>query len=131
MQKSFLVEEANQFLPTLRKYLRRMARVRDKIVMLVPEIEKARNRSDYDGGSPFGPSYIQALEVFTDIVQQIEDHGVLIKDYGEGLCDFPHLHEGRLVYLCWKLGEKRVEWWHEVEAGFAGRQPIELLSVQT
>jgi len=49
---------------------------------------------------------------------------VEIKDFDQGLCDFPHLRGGKIVYLCWKKGESRIEWWHDVEAGFAGRQPL-------
>ena len=48
-----------------------------------------------------------------------------LKDYGRGLIDFPSLREGRVVLLCWQMGEgDQLEWWHEVEAGFAGRQPL-------
>jgi hypothetical protein len=50
--------------------------------------------------------------------------GVQLKDFDSGLCDFPHLRDGRVVLLCWKQGEDRIAWWHEVEAGFAGRQPL-------
>jgi hypothetical protein len=50
--------------------------------------------------------------------------GVEFKDYGQGLVDFPAEREGRLVYLCWRLGEPAVEFWHEVDAGYAGRQPL-------
>lgn len=127
MQKTFSVGEANQLLPSLRRLLCKLARQRDEIAALNAEIEKARRKSDHDGGSPFGPLYLRGLEQFTDLVQEIENYGVIIKDYREGLCDFPHLHEGRIVYLCWKLGEEEVGWWHEVASGFAGRQPIEVL----
>ena len=50
--------------------------------------------------------------------------GVEFKDYSLGLVDFPAEHEGRPIYLCWRLGEPAVEYWHEVDAGFAGRQPL-------
>lgn len=131
MQRTFSVEEANRLLPILRRQLRNMRRLRDELAALNPEIEKARLKSDLGGGSVFGPLYLQGLERFTSVVQEIEAFGVLIKDYHEGLCDFPHEHEGRIVYLCWKLGEEEVGWWHEVESGFAGRQPVSELSVKT
>jgi len=59
-------------------------------------------------------------------LQEITDLGVLVKDLDLGLIDFPALREGREVYLCWQLGEEgRIAWWHETDAGFAGRQPFD------
>ena len=50
---------------------------------------------------------------------------MLVKDLDIGLCDFPHMMDGRVVYLCWKLGETEIRWWHEVNSGYSGRQPLE------
>ena len=52
------------------------------------------------------------------------DRGILLKDPDRGLVDFPVLREGREVYLCWLLGETTIEFWHDIDAGFAGRQPL-------
>ena len=52
-------------------------------------------------------------------------HGVELKDPQTGLIDFQHERDGRVVYLCWKLGEKRIDWWHEMDTGIAGRLPLE------
>ena len=58
-------------------------------------------------------------------LRQIDAMGVLVKDLDAGLIDFPALRDGREVYLCWRLGEgSHIAWWHEIEAGFAGRQPL-------
>ena len=59
-----------------------------------------------------------------DATENIHALGVEIKDLDRGLCDFPALREGRVVYLCWVFGEDDIEWWHDIEAGFAGRQPL-------
>jgi hypothetical protein len=59
-----------------------------------------------------------------EAVREIQAQGILVKDLDLGLIDFPALREGREVYLCWRLGEEGIGWWHEVEAGYAGRQPI-------
>jgi hypothetical protein len=57
---------------------------------------------------------------------EVQALGALLKDLGSGLIDFATLREDRPVYLCWRLGEgERINWWHEIEAGFAGRQPLE------
>ena len=63
------------------------------------------------------------LSMFANF-DQIQDLGVLVKDINLGLLDFPALREGQEVYLCWQYGEGEIAFWHEVEAGFAGRQPI-------
>jgi|SRR5215467_15028565 len=59
------------------------------------------------------------------LIGQIQALGVVVKDLDMGLVDFPALRHGREVYLCWRLGEQGIGWWHPIDAGFAGRQPIE------
>lgn len=58
-------------------------------------------------------------------VEEVSDLGVLIKDIDEGIVDFPALREGRAVLLCWKVDEPELRYWHEMEAGFAGRRLID------
>jgi hypothetical protein len=60
----------------------------------------------------------------TQSVAQIEAWGVALRDIGTGLIDFPALANGRPIWLCWRLGEGNIEWWHEFDTGFAGRQPL-------
>ena len=57
-------------------------------------------------------------------IRRIAAMGVEVKDLDHGLIDFPSLREGRIVYLCWRLGEGPLAFWHELDAGFAGRQPL-------
>ncbi|HYP06502.1 MAG TPA: DUF2203 domain-containing protein [Bryobacteraceae bacterium] len=59
------------------------------------------------------------------ILESIQEHGCLVKDLDTGLLDFPTLYDGREVYLCWRLGESRIEFWHGVDEGFQGRKPID------
>lgn len=67
---------------------------------------------------------VNRLQVYLD---ELADIGVELKDYSAGLLDFVAVHEGREVFLCWKLGEQTIAHWHEVDAGFASRQPVEAL----
>lgn len=60
-----------------------------------------------------------------ELIEQIHEHGCLIKDLDAGLVDFPTFFRGEEVYLCWKLDEPAIEFWHKVEDGFRGRQPID------
>ena len=67
----------------------------------------------------------QALAALNGLGEQINELGCELKDIDQGLIDFRTEVDGREVYLCWKLGEERIEWWHELDTGFAGRQPLE------
>lgn len=58
------------------------------------------------------------------VVRQIDAWGIALRDIGTGLVDFPALANGRPVWLCWKLGEEDIAWWHELDAGIAGRKPL-------
>ena len=66
----------------------------------------------------------QAAAALSHGVRRIAEHGVEIKDLDHGLIDFPSPRDGRVVFLCWRLGEGSIAFWHEVDAGFAGRSPL-------
>lgn len=122
--KLFSVEEANRLIPELQPLVRQVAILWQNITALQPEIQLARNNAEFGGGSPVGAYYIEEVTTFLKAVNRVEKRGVLIKDYKIGLCDFPHLRDGRIIYLCWKMDEDLVHYWHEVDAGFSGRQPL-------
>jgi hypothetical protein len=122
--KLFTLEEANALLPELRRRLEMIQQERNVLRRLEPEVRMAGARATEGGGSPAGVRYVTALSRITDHSQAILSLGVQIKDFDRGLCDFPHERAGEIVFLCWQYGEDRIEWWHEVDAGFAGRQPL-------
>lgn len=122
--RTFTLSEARRLLPRLRRLLSRAASEREALVDIMAEVERARDKAALGGGTALGSTYIEHMFEFTGLVQEIESLGVQIKDFRTGLVDFPHDHEGRIVCLCWKLDEDEIGWWHEVEAGFAGRQPL-------
>jgi hypothetical protein len=77
------------------------------------------------GGMAGGTRYVRALTTLSRKSQELDHLGVQIKDYERGLIDFPTMRDGRVVLLCWQLGEnEELTWWHDVDAGFAGRQPL-------
>jgi len=59
------------------------------------------------------------------LLQRVRELGVILKDVDRGLCDFPYMKDGRVVYLCWQLGEETIGYWHDIESGFAGREPLD------
>ena len=120
----FTLSEARSLIPRLRKLLARVISEREELVNLRPEIDRAREKAEANGGSRFGPIYLTHLIRFSEAVQEIEFLGVVVKDFRTGLVDFPYEHEGRIVYLCWKPDEDEIGWWHETDSGFVGRQPV-------
>jgi hypothetical protein len=124
--KLFTVEEANALLPTVRETVGRIRRAYSRVSARQEAARLAAAGAPLGGGGMEGGSaYVTDLSELSEHAGRLEALGVQMKDYGRGLIDFPALREGRVVLLCWQFGEgERVEWWHEVEAGFAGRQPL-------
>lgn len=124
--KLFTVEEANALLPSVRGIVRQVQRAYERVSASQEAARVAAERAKLGGGGILGGSlYVTALSELAEHAGRLEALGVQLKDYGRGLIDFPSLREGRVVLLCWQMGEgDRLEWWHEVEAGFAGRQPL-------
>lgn len=120
----FTLSEARNLIPRLRKLLSRVRTERDLLLDMRVEIDLAREKAEFGGGSPSGPRYLKHMIRFSEAVQEIEYLGVHIKDFRMGLVDFPYEHEGRIVYLCWKPDEDEIGWWHETDSNFAGRQPL-------
>jgi len=126
MPHYFTLQEANETLVTIRPLMDEVQTIRQKILAKQPEAWPAIEKSAGNGGNRALSNLVQDFEKFDVLVHLIQDTGVLIKDINTGLLDFPALRDGREVYLCWQYGEGEIAFWHEVEAGFAGRQSIEL-----
>jgi hypothetical protein len=124
--KLFTVEEANELLPTVRRVV---GKIRGAHAQVAASQEAARAAAAGaalgGGGMDGGAQYVRALTTLAGRVGQLEELGVQLKDYERGLVDFPCMREGHIVLLCWQWGEgDRIEWWHDLESGFAGRQPL-------
>jgi hypothetical protein len=120
----FTLTEASCLIPQLETHLKTAKLGRAVLIHTKEEIKKASANAQFGGGSVAGPRYIQALEQIHESMHAIHELGVIVKDLDMGLCDFPYLLDGRIVYLCWRLGEERIEWWHEVNGGFASRRAL-------
>jgi hypothetical protein len=125
MQEYFTLEEANRALKIIRPLMHEVQAIRQKILANQPEAWPAIEKSAGNGGNRALSDMVQDFEKFDALIHQIQDTGAQIKDINTGLLDFSALKDGREVYLCWQYGEEDIAFWHEVEAGFAGRQPIE------
>jgi hypothetical protein len=125
LERIFTVSEANRLIPQLEEHLRAVKRGKAVLIRIKDEIKKAASKAQFGGGSGAGGHYICSLEQISENLRAIQEMGVLVKDLDMGLCDFPCHLDGRIVYLCWKLGEQQIGWWHEVNSGYTGRQPLQ------
>lgn len=123
-ERIFTLGEARGLIPKLRRLLARVTSERETLLSMRVEIDRAREKAAAGGGSPLGPTYLAHMIGFSEAVQEIEHLGVHVKDFRTGLVDFPYEREGRIVYLCWKPDEDEIGWWHEIDSGFVGRQPL-------
>jgi hypothetical protein len=123
-ERLFTVEEANALLPTLQEILAEVAFHRDALREKAPHMEPVLRKAVGNGGGRAGSEYgLEAYKLYL-AVERIRELGVVLKDLDMGLLDFPHEREGRVVLLCWHPPEERVAFWHDLDAGYAGRQPI-------
>ena len=124
--KLFTVEEANALLPTVRGVVGRIQRAYARVSAAQEQARLAAAGAAHGGGGmEGGAAYVGSLSELAEASGELEGLGVQLKDYARGLIDFPAMREGRVVLLCWQMGEgDELEWWHDLEAGFAGRRPL-------
>ncbi len=125
MPKYFTLQEANATLEVIKPWMEEVQKIRQEILKHQPEVWDAVRQSAGNGGNPTMSRLVPSFERLDDLLHRIFATGAELKDVNTGLLDFLALRNGQPVYLCWKYGEDRIEFWHEIEAGFAGRQPIE------
>lgn len=125
MPQIFTLQEANTALQTIRPLMDDIQAIRRKILANQPEAWPAIEKSAGNGGNKTMSRLVEDFERLDGLIHQILDTGVQIKDVNMGLLDFSAMRNGQEVYLCWKYGEDDIAFWHEIDAGFAGRQPIE------
>lgn len=123
--KLFTVDEANGLLPFLRPKLERIKDLYARVGEVRDSARAAASASEFGGGMEGGSGYVKLLYEIGKLTTEFHKRGIELKDYTRGLIDFPCMRNGRIVLLCWELGDgDSIEWWHEPEAGFAGRQPL-------
>jgi hypothetical protein len=125
MARYFTLQEANEALNIIRPLMDEVQAIRVKILKNQPEAWPALEKSAGNGGNRALSNMVPDFEKFDTLIHRIQATDVLIKDINLGLLDFPALRDGREVYLCWQYGEGEIAFWHEIEAGYAGRRPID------
>ena len=121
----FTIEEANDLLPTVEPILEEISLMHSRIVSFDKEVKAAARVAQFSSGMRGGSNYVCLLIKLIELTTKLNNLGVHLKDYSRGLVDFPTRRNGRVVFLCWQLGEgDKIEWWHDIESGFAGRRHL-------
>jgi hypothetical protein len=123
-QKHFNIEEARALLPELRQIFQDAQRRRDLVHKAHEKLSKELQQTGGDLGGPGVTGMLCDWQQMNQQLRRIQKLGVVIKDFDRGLVDFPHLRDGREVFLCWELDEDDIEFWHDLDTGYAGREKL-------
>jgi hypothetical protein len=129
----FTPEEANAELVHVRPLVEQLVAIRQEHAAALERQEGLEQKIRGNGGG-IPPAELAQATAEVDaiarrlarLVDEITSHGAQVKDLDTGLIDFPALHHGETVLLCWQVGEDEIAWWHRVDDGFAGRRPLPL-----
>ena len=120
-ERLYTIEEADAALDGLRE---RLPKIRAARAVIVRSATPVRERATTNGGGAESAAHWEAIRTLRRELDALGADGIVLRDADSGLVDFPARREGRLVYLCWRLGEERVGYWHEVDSGFGGRKRL-------
>ena len=126
--KVFTAEEANRMLPKLTDMVTTLQAHHREILAKEVEIDALELVADKKGSTAVNgkvEEYTRLVNRFYNLIDEIQETGCLLKDLDLGLVDFYSLQNNHLVFLCWKLGEPAIEFWHDTGAGYSSRQPIQ------
>ena len=120
-ERLFTREEANAELEDLRERLPRIRVARQGLIRTSERIEEAVG---VDGGGVEASDWFRFQQTLKEDVEHLAGRGIILRDPDTGLVDFPAEREGRRVFLCWRLGEEEVGFFHDEHGGFSGRRPL-------
>ena len=128
----FTLEEANQLVPWLERIFgslesqtRQVQEMQERLSTLAHEQRRRNGTFDrYNEVNSIQQDLDDIRGQIKETVDELNGVGIIVRDIGQGLVDFPSLRDGREVYLCWIKGEARIDFWHETDRGFAHRQPL-------
>jgi hypothetical protein len=131
--KTFSLDEAQSLLPVLESLLRRAIEAKATASRLEADFQMLSQKIFLSGGLLVDVADVArkrmaqrtAVQQAQDAIQEIDSIGVQVKDLDKGLLDFPCQLGEQTVLLCWQLGEAKIDYWHTIEAGFQGRQPLD------
>ena len=123
-ERHFTREEANALIPRLSPLLHQLREAKDELTDTEAHEVLAESAPTNGGGEEGRQVGVAFLEV-RRLLEVVEQSGIVLRDIDRGLVDFPAVMDGREVYLCWELGEDDVGYWHDLDAGYGGREPLD------
>lgn len=124
-RKLFELEEARSTLPLVSRIVSDIVEITATMEAVCLESREAAKLRDRDRLGELRSRLVELADAHLDLFEELASLGVEMKDAEIGLVDFPARLDGRIVYLCWKLGEETIDHWHELTTGFGGREPVE------
>src|SRR5215468_1168745 len=122
-RKHYTLEEARALLPQLRQWLAELSRSRQKVTQLDQRLGQIISVG-HDAGGHMVNDWIRQLAAIKRVLDQFKSREIQIKDIERGLVDFPAVLAGREVFLCWEQDEEDIEFWHDLDSGYAGREHL-------
>jgi hypothetical protein len=123
-ERHFTLAEAEAVLPSVEPLLRELRTARDRLTDAEAHQLLAETAPTNGGGAP-GREVGEGFLAVRRLLGAVQEMGIVVRDIDRGLIDFPAIIEGEEVYLCWQFDEDGISWWHDLESGFGGRQPLE------
>lgn len=123
-ERHYTREEANALLPRVKPLLRKLRDAKD----LLTDAEAHEVLGEAAPSNGGGTEGVQVGESFLEVrrlLEALNEAGIVVRDVDRGLIDFPSIIEENEVYLCWELGEDSVDFWHDLDSGYRGRQPFD------
>ena len=120
-ERRFTLEEARALLPELRERLPRLREARRALIQASRRIDEAVAA---DGGGVSGADWFRSQQSLKEELVVLAQHGILLRDPESGLVDFPSEREGARVFLCWRVDEPDVAWYHDTDVGYGSRKPL-------
>lgn len=122
-RKHYTLDEARALLPQIRLWLDELCGLRDDLVALDQRLSKLLGLGDDLGGDMVN-RWVRALAGTKALVAKFQSREIQVKDIDRGLIDFPAFVGGREVFLCWEKDEEDIEFWHDLDSGYAGREKL-------
>ena len=121
--KHYTIDEARALLPRIREWLSDLEMCQLRLQSLDERVAALLKNGDDAGGEPVN-QLIKTLAQCQQLLQEFRKRQIQVKDLRRGLLDFPALRNGREVFLCWEKDEDDIEFWHDLEAGYGGRERL-------
>jgi hypothetical protein len=121
--KHYTLDEARALLPRIRQWLAALEQSQQNLQSLDEHVAALLKHGDDAGGEPVN-QLIKTLAQCQQVLQEFRRRQIQVKDLRRGLLDFPALRDGREVFLCWEKDEEDIEFWHDLETGYGGRERL-------